>query len=54
MAVPTQFLWEHLGDETKAHLIGHFVEFVLSNRGTRHPQHRLAYPSGEMRSRHVG
>ncbi|HEV3023778.1 MAG TPA: hypothetical protein VGX76_14990, partial [Pirellulales bacterium] len=42
MAEATRPLWDHLGDETKKHLIGHFVGFVLSNRGTRHEQYRLA------------
>jgi hypothetical protein len=42
MAVPTRFLWEYLGEDTKTHLIGHFVGFVLSSRGSRHPQHQLA------------
>ena len=42
MAESTQPLWDYLGDETKRHLIGHFVGFVLSNRGTRHEQYRLA------------
>jgi hypothetical protein len=42
MAEATRLLWDNLGPNTKKHLIGHFVEFVLSNRGTRHPQYRLA------------
>jgi hypothetical protein len=42
MAESARPLWDHLGKETKKHLIGIFVEFVLSNRGTRHPQYRLA------------
>jgi hypothetical protein len=42
MAESTRPLWDYLGEETKKHLIGYFVEFVLSNRGTRHEQYRLA------------
>lgn len=42
MAVPTKALWEYLLSETKDHLIGHFVGFILSNRGLKHEQHRLA------------
>lgn len=42
MAEATRPLWDHLGVETKKHLISIFVKFVLSSRGTRHPQYQLA------------
>lgn len=42
MAEATRPLWDYLGEEAKKHLIRHFVGFVLSNRGTRHEQYRLA------------
>ncbi len=42
MADATRPLWDHLAPDTKNHLIGHFVEFVLSSRGTRHEQYQLA------------
>jgi hypothetical protein len=42
MAEATRPVWNHLDRDTRKHLIGHFVEFVLSNRGDRHPQYQLA------------
>lgn len=41
MAESTQPIWPYLGEDIKRHLIGHFVGFVLSNRGNRHEQHVL-------------
>jgi hypothetical protein len=42
LAESTRPLWDHLRPQTKKHLIGYFVEFVLSNRGMRHEQYQLA------------
>ena len=42
MSVATDYLWGQLSDDTKAHLIGHFVSFVNNSRGSRHEQYRLA------------
>jgi hypothetical protein len=42
MADSTRPLWDYFDKKTKKYLIRHFVGFVLSDRGTRHDQYRLA------------
>jgi hypothetical protein len=42
MSVPTEHLWSRLGAETKAHLIEHFIDFILSSRRPRFEQYQLA------------
>jgi hypothetical protein len=42
MSVPTEHLWSRLGAVTEAHLIEHFVDFILSSRSPRFEQYQLA------------
>lgn len=42
LAIATEPFWDMLSEETKAHLIKHFVGFILSSRGAHHEQYQLA------------